>query len=1097
MFRIPGRGCGHPRPGEGGGADDDRGPVGGGCGSISPHGSFESCDDCASNPCSSCYVQPLAKLREDACRRGTCWRINADRIRDGANTGLSSQGAVQGLAELRTDKAGAHMGSTDYARMRVGIVLRGITSRMGGRKRKACAVEVRPDESLINSDGRPAADRDMEDTRGCDIEPDGEGTAGDFYRGRQTITATRRCRWEPILPGSAQPTRVAQRSVQEARAEANHEADRPRFSAGISSEALGTVTARALRDALNCERRASKLQQNKLQKTISILETQLRRKECDREQRVCAEFAEQIRMLEQIVDAEKAACKRLRSKLNRSPLVAEISELQRERDEAVKEATEARAHLAKAQSQIDSLQRETDLLQKDLSWQKQVSQRTEKKVKYRQFKLDAQKCELEEMKNEVCMSETISDERLSTIRRIAGRSGGRPITNRSDECLNKEGVTDAASRMCEVRMAKRMHEAMGTFGDDTSVSTGAVMSALVDSGFLPAVWESREVWSLRMEWLSEVSELLSIVWSADLTKTLRDRLLISYDKCDELRFSFSHYRVGNLLKPRPWVINPWTGERRNFPQPIRARSDWTPLIKEDVQKFGLRMDSRGIAERSLASTLNHQVARDMARGFLRPISEADVLRPAIGADATGVGKRSMMHVGTTIASNYKDGISVANEMNLCTIATSPTDDHWAGLDQTLARGYFAGAETTLPPDSIAAEFNSIKITKELFSADDDQRFKCHPVGCFDLAAARGIRGANGRAACHCACSTSAHLFSVPFVGSGTSWHEASSLLRKHELLKYRDMCTASHTPPIDWDYSKSPWRCPVQGCSCVFASEEQQRATVSEYFAQKSDRSTAGKKAFRHRAKAFSKLHPLSQGEFQPPILQLDMEDIIVDPLHALYLNLPKTLWKYAFGDRMVNEQRELVADYLMKIGCPLDIRAKADGRDANRKWFSGAVFQQFVEGNDTDNPGWMTNIQEILEIIFVKSPALMDTDASNEPTNASNAPTVTRNNTSRNGGGGSRKRKGGFSVVTVAPAATAIAAPNPAQLAPDENEQLAPDAQLRHKYGSHMDMVKLILAACKAFGLLYAEWRSPWTVCVPSPLPLLHTNAARVVIGT
>ena len=47
----------------------------------------------------------------------------------------------------------------------------------------------------------------------------------------------------------------------------------------------------------------------------------------------------------------------------------------------------------------------------------------------------------------------------------------------------------------------------------------------------------------------------------------------------------------------------------------------------------------------------------------------------------------------------------------------------------------------------------------------------------------------------------------------------------------------------------------------------------------------------------------------------------------------------------MTNEQRELVAAYLSSIGCPLDIRAKGDGRDANRKWFTGEVLQRFVEG--------------------------------------------------------------------------------------------------------------------------------------------------------
>ena len=839
--------------------------------------------------------------------------------------------------------------------------------------------------------------------------------------------------------------------------------------------------------------RAAKLQKLKFTKRIRELESQLKRKECDREQNLRAQFIDQIRRLEQTVDAEKDAARRLRSKLSCSPLVKEVAELKRERAVAVEEASTLRAQLGKAHSQIDTLQREVDLLNKDLSWKKQQCKRGEKKIKYREDKVSDHQLKLHELEAEITRLNELCDDRLATIRRIAGRSGGRPVTNRSSESLKQEGMTTSAARMCELRMAGRINEVLGTYGENDAVSNTALMSALVNGGFLQLVWESKEMWDLRMGWLLEVSELLAIVWSAELTKTLRDKLLISYDKCDELRFSFSHHRVGKLLMPRPWVINPWTGKRRNFPQPIRARSDWTPLIKEDIQKFGLGMDARGIAERSLVNTLNLQIARDMGRGFIRPISEADVLRPALGADATGVGKRSMMHVGTTIASNYKEGISVANEMNLCTIATSPTDDHWAGLDQTLARGFHSGEGTTLPPDCIAAEFNNMCINGVL--ASSDECFKCRPVGCFDLAAARGIRGANGRAACHCACSSAADLFSVPLIHSTSNWKEAEGELRKHQLLKNKDMRTASHTPPSDWDYLKGPWRCPVQECSCIFTSNEQRRAIVREYFQQKADRSTAGKKAFKARVNTFRKLHPLAQGEFETPILELDMEDIIIDPLHALCLNLPKTFWKYAFGDRMVNEQRELVADYLLEIGCPLDIRAKGDGRDANRKWFSGAVFQQFVEGNDTNNPGWISNMQEILEIIFVKSP-VPAVDAPAQPTCPKSSPAVApieMNATKRNGGGGAKKRKGGFSVCNsaTAPAGQSQSpdvvrsAPAPAPQAESES-----DGRLRQKYGSHMDLVKLILAACKAFGLLYAEWRSSWTARPTHPPPThKHTH--------
>ena len=239
----------------------------------------------------------------------------------------------------------------------------------------------------------------------------------------------------------------------------------------------------------------------------------------------------------------------------------------------------------------------------------------------------------------------------------------------------------------------------------------------------------------------------------------------------------------------------------------------------------------------------------------------------------------------------------------------------------------------------------------------------------------------------------------------------------------------------------------------------------SGFLVAKADKSAAGKKRAAERAKAYAVLHPTEQGEFEPPCTDLNMEDIILDPLHCLLLNLPKVLWKYCFGDRMTNEQRELVAEYLTSIGCPLDVRDKKDGRDANRKWFTGEIFQRFVEG-DAQSPGLSENIKAIMDIIYLKAPAPPAADA------ASAAPAG--NKTSRAGGGGTKKRRGGNSLV-VAPAAT------PAMPAVTPADDSALDAKLRDRYGSHMDVVKLGLDAWKELGLLYAEWREPWESSVQS----------------
>ena len=96
--------------------------------------------------------------------------------------------------------------------------------------------------------------------------------------------------------------------------------------------------------------------------------------------------------------------------------------------------------------------------------------------------------------------------------------------------------------------------------------------------------------------------------------------------------------------------------------------------------------------------------------------------------------------------------------------------------------------------------------------------------------------------------------------------------------------------------------------------------------------------------KAHADTH-VDQLKYEPPIVDgLDMDVFIIDLLHALLLNLPKSGWKYSFGDRMNADQRERAAAYLTSIGLHLDIREKGK-RDPQQKWFSGSQFDEFVMG--------------------------------------------------------------------------------------------------------------------------------------------------------
>ena len=517
------------------------------------------------------------------------------------------------------------------------------------------------------------------------------------------------------------------------------------------------------------------------------------------------------------------------------------------------------------------------------------------------------------------------------------------------------------------------------------------------------------------------------------------------------------------------------------------------------KRFGLAISGGGkVASRSWLHTVQLQHERDEARGLLRAITEEQPFVSVLGADATGVGKLGITHVAVSCAPTYRDGIAQQNEMNLNTIAVSQTDDHWEGLNEVLCAGFYAGKGDALPTTCIAAEIDT---ALKAGTIEDSKKkpMRTRVAGCFDLVAARGFRGGKGRCPCHCDCETADDRWSAPQLAEGGDWDAAETELKKHNVLDNPTMRNDSHTPPADWNFdAQGTWSCHRPGCDVSFDSWDAWRTAVRAFFVLKGDKSTAGKKTAAARAKGFAILHPSGQGEHMCPLTGLPMIDVIIDPLHCLMLNLPKVIWKYCFGDRMTNDQRELVAEYLTSIDLPLDVRNKNDGRDANKKWFSGADFQKFVEGTgplDDPGPGLPEHIKAIMDIIYFKCPKPEDDATSaaaaavaTKPTAPQPAPPTT-NSTKLNGGGGNKKRRGGFAMEAPPPppppphpkttkATSAPADPAPAASGPSSDTPL--ESKLRARYKSHMDSALVGLRSWNAFGRLYAEWRAPWTSQTP-----------------
>ena len=182
-------------------------------------------------------------------------------------------------------------------------------------------------------------------------------------------------------------------------------------------------------------------------------------------------------------------------------------------------------------------------------------------------------------------------------------------------------------------------------------------------------------------------------------------------------------------------------------------------------------------------------------------------------------------------------------------------------------------------------------------------------------------------------------------------------------MEYDSLRDASHTPPADYDWEASgPWCC--SWCQCtVWHSAVEFVAAVASLAVLKAKVDGGyieSKKLYDTQMKQHSDAHG-DQVLFEPPILHGQSTKIfVVDPLHALLLNISKTAWKYSFGDRMSDQQRERVAAYLLGIGVFLDIRPKGK-RNPEQKWFSGSQFDEFVLGalmrRKSKSPGLVENI--------------------------------------------------------------------------------------------------------------------------------------------
>lgn len=724
-----------------------------------------------------------------------------------------------------------------------------------------------------------------------------------------------------------------------------------------------------------------------------------------------------------------------------------------------------------------------------------------------EVELEGVEAELREEKVEV----GATTERLATVEaelkqatvkpkgKAAGHAGRAELLSRWD------GMLPGARQVAMWRHYDDISGALDRAGIK-NWAPAAFAKALQKHGAVQDLMSTRPFCDSKMQLVTDLMGVLQAEWDAQLALFCRNDVELSLSQYQKLRLALCKTFGKNGWEKRLLYQCPVTEKKIPMPEPLVSWHRWKAEEQKRLKPHNLHLSADGrITQRSLKRCLVDMLKRDRAH-IVKTFTAIRPAHPVFGIDhATISGCRDFSHGGLSLGPLYETGSPALSELKMQTCVVGQWNDNASGLRKMLgpqpAFKSEAGLEMPALP-GIAAELAEINAAGAVEL--DGQCVPCEVKVCLDFAAVRGMRCGRGKCAALCACKGQESLQSYPGAGGITDLPEGNTIADYRaaesiadgqcswgsKLMEYDSLRDASHTPPPDYDWEASgPWSCPF--CECVvWRSAAEFVAGVADLAALKAKVDGGcieSKKLYDTQMKAHSDAH-VDQLLFEPPILHGQSTKIfVVDPLHALLLNICKTAWKYSFGDRMSDQQRERVASYLLGIGVFLDIRPKGK-RNPEQKWFSGSQFDEFVLGvlmrKRSKSPGLVKNILAIIELVFdeptVAAAAEEDT-ARERPAAAAPAPKKAKVS--------SRKARqqsapaGGFGAEQAEELNIAMDEGDATFLGLDGlkgADVLTADspviiAYVRQRYGNHASSVLNIMKLWEAYGEVYHAWRDPW----------------------
>ena len=496
-----------------------------------------------------------------------------------------------------------------------------------------------------------------------------------------------------------------------------------------------------------------------------------------------------------------------------------------------------------------------------------------------------------------------------------------------------------------------------------------ITRALAEASLLKDVFETREVWELRLAWIcKEMEQLRQGRWSVDQTIGLMIDAVLSYGDLQQLRVAFSLESSAGHDRSmhRVWLSNPHVHEidedgttvgmrtlrfTRNtyvrMPEPIPPVEKVRLRFKEIEADLKIAVSEDGkIATHRFKDRLVNMHEEHIALGLIHPScgsTREHVHDVTYCFDAFPVENISVEHAGVFSSSLQ---VPSQSEAFFRIISCATIKENNAELNRM---------HSTRKVDK---DFNSISTSGKCLGSDGKTPIHFNLLICCDKKALEMLRGcAPGCAWCRCPKERRLAAAGWKLNNEPKTWKAAEAGLAKvcqHAFPEIWDVYAWAH---LALPHEKLPRYCSV----CKRRPHE----TVEEYEAelkavaeQRADTTKAGQARWKAKRSTHGAAH-FGQYLHEAPNLMFHMINAIPEIMHLDALNMAKQAWTKGFLVLLNEYFRDVVSGFIKGLGAALSVRAKPDGRTGSA-WFKASVWASLVSGTDkvpAGLAGWFASI--------------------------------------------------------------------------------------------------------------------------------------------